>query len=108
MQTSLIISATLLTLVLFAFKVTAEVPPGMARATFVVRCYTVGVDALSGKPGVLSVDPGWSGAREVDRVVFNPQQVSVNQLENWLKEAGTHVSTLEVSMSTEPAKEMSQ
>ena len=108
MQTSLIISATLLTLVLFAFKVTAEIPPEMARATFVVHCYTVGADALSGKPGVLPVNPGWSGAREVDRVVFNTQQVSVNQLENWLKEADTYLSTLEVSMSTEPAKEMLQ
>ena len=108
MQTSLIISATLMTLVLFAFKATAEIPPGMASATFVVHCYIVGVDALSGKAGVLSVNPGWSGAREVDRVIFNPQQVSVNQLENWLKEAGTYASTLEVSMSSEPAKEMSQ
>ena len=108
MQTSFIISATLLTLVLFAFKVTAEIPPGMARATFVVHCYTAGFDALSGKRGVLSVDPGWSDAREVDRVIFNPQLVSVNQLENWLKEADTYLSTLEISMSTEPAKEMLQ
>lgn len=108
MQTSLIISATLLTLVLFAFKVTAEIPPGMAKATFVVHCYTVGVDALSGKPGVLSVEPGWSGAREVDRVVFKPQQVSTTQLESWLKEAGTYVSTLEVSISSQSAMETSQ
>ena len=108
MRTSIIISATLLTFALFAFKVTAEIPPGMAKATFVVHCYTVGVDALSGKPGVFSVEPGWSGAREVDRVIFNPQQVSVNQLENWLKEANTYVSTLEVFMSTEPAMEMSK
>jgi hypothetical protein len=108
MQTSLIFSACLLTVLLFAFTVTAEIPPGMAKATFVVHCYTVGVDALSGQPGVVSVEPGWSGAREVDRVVFNPQQVSIIQLGNWLKEADTYVSTLEASMSTEPAKEISQ
>lgn len=108
MQTSLVISATLLSLVLFAFRVTAEIPPGMAKATFVVHCYTVGDDALSGKPGVISVDPGWSGAREVDRVIFNPQQVSLTRLENWLKEAGTYVSTLEVSTSSESVKGMSQ
>jgi len=108
MQTSFIISATLLTFVSFAFKVTAEPPPGMAQATFVVHCYTVGSDALSGKPGVISAVPGWSGTREVDRVVFNPQQVSITQLENWLKAADTYVSTLEVSISTEPAEEMSQ
>lgn len=108
MNISIIVTATLLTLLLFAFNVTAEIPPGMAKATFVVHCYTVGVNALSGKPGVVSVEPGWSGTREVDRVIFNPQQVSVNQLENWLKEADTYVSTLEGSISTGPAKEMSQ
>lgn len=108
MQSSLIISATLVSVFWLAFTVTAEIPPGMAKATFVVHCYTVGEDALSGKPGVVSVDPGWSGAREVDRVVFDPKQVSMTQLENWLKEADTYVSTLQSSMSTEPAKEMSQ
>jgi hypothetical protein len=105
MQATLIISATLLTFFLFAFKVTAEIPPGMAKATFVVHCYTVGVNTLAGKPGVLSVEPGWSGAREVDRVIFNPQEVSINQLEDWLKEADTYVSTLETSTSASLAKE---
>jgi hypothetical protein len=60
---------------------------------------------LAGKPGVLSVEPGWRGAREVDRVIFNPQEVSIYQLEDWLKEADTYVSTLETSTSASPAKE---
>ena len=108
MRVHIFISALLLSLTLAAFNATAEVPPGMAKATFVVHCYDVGVSALSGKPGVVSVKPGWSGSREVDRVVFDPTQVSVMQLENWLKDADTYVSTLETSMSSEPAKEMSQ
>lgn len=106
MQTSFIIVAALLTVSLLAYNVTAEIPPGMAKATFVVHCYTVGDNTLSGKPGVVSVEPGWSGAREVDRVIFDPQEVSVSQLENWLKEAGTYVSTLKTSMGHEPAKEL--
>jgi hypothetical protein len=106
MQNSFFISATLLLVLLFAFNVTAEIPPGMAKATFVVHCYTVGDNALSGKPGVVSVEPGWSGAREVDRVIFDPQQVSISQLENWLKEADTYVRTLKTSMGHKPAKEM--
>lgn len=106
MQAPLVISSVLLTILLFSFNATAELPPGMAKTTFVVHCYTVGVNALEGRPGVVSVEPGWSGAREVDRVIYNPQEVSVSQLENWLKEAGTYVSTLETSMSNEPAKEM--
>ncbi len=99
MQATLIVSATLLSLLLFALSATAEIPPGMTKATFVVHCYDVGVSALSGKPGVVSVEPGWSGAQEVDRVVFDPQQVSITQLETWLKESDTYVRTLETSMS---------
>ena len=49
-----------------------------------------------------------SGAREVDRVVYDPQAVTLVQLENWLKDANTYVSTLSHSMSTEPVKEMAQ
>lgn len=76
----------------------------MTEATFVVHCYTVGADAFSGKPGVLSVTPGWSGAREVDRVVFNPQQVSIKRLEHWLKEAGTYVSSRRSQPAPSPPK----
>lgn len=108
MQTSIVISAVLMTIILFACTATADVPPGMAKATFVVHCYDVGASALAGKPGVLSVERGWSGAREVDRVIFDPRHVSVAQLENWLKEADTYVSTLEISMSSESAQGLSQ
>ena len=108
MQTPILISALLLTGFLIASNVTAEPPPGMAKATFVVHCYDVGVSALSGKPGVLSVEPGWSGAREVDRVIYNPQQVSIVQLENWLKKSDTYIGTLESTISTMSGKEASQ
>ena len=100
MHTPLIVIATLLTLSLAAFNATAKSPPGAAKATFVVHCYDVGVSALEGRPGVISVEPGWSGPREVDRVVFNPGQVSVFQLETWLKEAGTYLGTLETERSS--------
>jgi hypothetical protein len=108
MQTSLAVTAILLALLLFAGTATAETPPGMAKATFVVHCYDVGAHALDGKTGVLFVERGWSGSREVDRVVYNPEEVSIMQLEAWLKAAGTYVSTLEQTMSTEPIKEISR
>ncbi len=108
MDKPLLIPVIMMTALLLACTATAEIPPGMAKATFAVHCYDVGVSALSGKPGVVSVERGWSGAREIDRVVYDPQVVSVMQLENWLKEADTYISTLETSMSKEPAKEMSQ
>jgi hypothetical protein len=108
MQASVFILAVTMTALLMACSATAEVPSGMAKATFVVHCYDVGVSALQDKPGVVSVKPGWSGGREVDRVVYNPQVVSLMQLENWLKETDTYISTMEHSMSDMPAKEDSQ
>jgi hypothetical protein len=108
MQRPLLIPFIMMTTLLLACTATAEVPPGMAKATFVVHCYDVGVSALGGKPGVVSVERGWSGAREVDRVVYDPQVVSVMQLENWLKEADTYIMTLETIINENPAKEMAQ
>lgn len=108
MQTSLVVIAILLALLLLAGTATAEASSTMAKATFVVHCYDVGAHALDGKTGVLSVERGWSGSREVDRVVYNPEEVSIMQLEAWLKAAGTYVSTLEQTMDIESAKERSR
>ena len=106
MQTSLLITGLLLSALLLACTATADVPDGMAKATFAVHCYDVGVNALSGKPGVLSVQRGWSGTKEVDRVVYNPEEVTLMQLEDWLKEADTYISTLEHTLPAMPQKEM--
>lgn len=108
MQTARVVTAILLTFLLHACTATAEVSPGMAKATFVVHCYDVGAHALEGKPGVIAIERGWSGSREVDRVVYNPEEVSIMQLEAWLRATGTYLSTEEQTMSTEPAKEISQ
>jgi len=78
----------------------AELPAGTKQATFVVHCYDVGADALEGRPGVLAVARGWQELHEVDRVSFDPQLVSVEDLEAWLKEAGTYVRTLEIRSGT--------
>lgn len=107
MQATILFTAITLTGLLFAAGVTAATPTGLADATFAVHCYDVGASALAGKAGVVSVERGWSGAREVDRVVYDPQQVTLDQLEHWLKEADTYVGTLASSLSATPVKEMS-
>jgi len=107
MQISLFISI-MLTGLLVAINATAETPSGMAKATFAVHCYDVGASALDGKPGVVSVERGWSGAREVDRVVYDPKHVSLGELESWLKAADTYVDTLESTTKGMSEKEMSQ
>ena len=108
MQSSLLLSIILLSGLLIVASASAETPSGMAEATFVVHCYDVGVSALSGKPGVIAVERGWSGTREIDRVVYDPQKVSLPQLENWLRAADTYVSTLQSSINSPSEKEMSQ
>jgi hypothetical protein len=80
------------------------VPAGAEQATFAVHCYDVGADALRDRPGVLSVDKGWQGLHEVDRVNYDPRRVSLDQLEGWLKEAGTYVNTLEKTSKSDPAR----
>lgn len=71
-----------------------EIPPGAASVTFAVHCYDVGAAALAERPGVLRVERGWHGWNEVDRVLYDPRQVSVSQMEQWLKEAGTYEETI--------------
>jgi len=87
---------TWLALLTAAFLLTANALYAGATQTitFVVHCYDVGAQALESRPGVKEVKRGWRGFREVDRVVYDPQQVSREQLENWLREADTYVETI--------------
>jgi hypothetical protein len=66
---------------------------GGREVTFAVGCYDVGAAALQGQPGVISVEKGWRGGKEVDRVVYDPAQVSVPKMEERLKGAGTYIGT---------------
>ena len=36
---------------------------------------------------------GWHAGKEVNRVVFDPQRVSVPSMEAWLKSAGTYIGS---------------
>lgn len=65
-----------------------------ALRTFVVHCYDVGARSLEQRPGIVSVKRGWHGAEEINTVTYDPQQVTVPQMESWLKEADTYVRTL--------------
>lgn len=41
------------------------------------------------------MERGWQGRREVNRVDYDPGQVTLEQLEAWLREAGTYIRTLD-------------
>jgi len=54
----------------------------------------VGVAALEGQPGILSVEKGWRRFKEVNRVVYDPAKISIERMEQHLREAGTYRATI--------------
>jgi len=62
----------------------------------------VGAAALEGQPGVLSVEKGWRGTSEVNRVVYDPDKVTVEQMEGWLRKAGTYIRTVQEPVRASP------
>ena len=80
---------------LFAFCVNGETVSGQtAEATFVVHWFDVGVDALAGRSGVLSVERGWRGSSEINRVIYDPEKTDVQKIEKQLKRSGTYIKTV--------------
>lgn len=55
----------------------------------------MGKAALEGRPGILSVGKGWLGRSEINTVVYQPGNVSVERMEEWLMEAGTYIRTVQ-------------
>ena len=68
-----------------------------AEATFVVRWYDVGVNALAGRSGVISVERGWLGSSEINTVVYDPGKIELEQIEKHLKRSGTYINTIKGS-----------
>jgi hypothetical protein len=86
------LAVLLLTLGLATGAYTAELG-GKKKVTFTVTCFDVGASTLQGQPGVIWVQKGWLRGREVNRVTFDPKQVSVEGMEAWLRRAGTYIGT---------------
>ena len=64
-------------------------------ATFKVRWYDVGEAALAGRPGVIDVQKGWKGFSEINSVTYDDNIVQLESLEQWVKESGTYLGTIE-------------
>jgi len=84
---------------LMLFLVPAVNAADLKQVTFVVHCYDVGAQALEQQPGVVSVQRGWLGGREVDRVSYDAEVVNQAQLEQWLKAADSYVETIQEEAS---------
>jgi hypothetical protein len=45
-------------------------------------------------PGVVRVDKGFFKSSEINTVYYDPGKITVNEMENALKTAGTYISTI--------------
>ena len=77
----------------------AQQPATEAEVTFHVAWYDVGKAALDGLDGVKKVDKGiqrnrlWF--RETNTVVYDPQQITVDEMKSALQKSGTYKGILE-------------
>jgi hypothetical protein len=65
--------------------------------TFAVACYDVGRAALARQEGIIAVRNGWQDGREVNRVIYDPERVGRNVIEDRLRQSGTYIETLPTS-----------
>ena len=42
----------------------------------------------------MDVTKGWLGSKEINRVIYDPNRVTVEQMVQWLIESGTYIETL--------------
>ena len=101
MKRRIILSGFILIALFFAACVNGKMVDGQAEATFVVSWYDVGVHALAGRAGVLSVERGWHGSSEINRVVYDPEKIDLEHMEKLLKKSGTYIRTVEEPDSNE-------
>jgi hypothetical protein len=50
----------------------------------------VGKEALEGLEGVEKLETGFSGLREINRAYYNPEKITVKEMIEALKKAGTY------------------
>ena len=65
-----------------------------AKAVFVVHCYDEGNDALKGLKGIRKVDKGFRHFREINTVYYDPNMITIEEMEKALKSAGTYRETI--------------
>ena len=54
----------------------------------------MGKAALEGLPGVTSVTRGFSGAREINTVIYDADKIHMDEMVEALKDAGTYLGTV--------------
>ncbi len=66
-----------------------------SKVVFAVHCYDDGAKALQGMPGVIRIEKGFRSFREIDTVYYDSTVITVEKMENTLKQAGTYRETIQ-------------
>jgi hypothetical protein len=67
---------------------------GAAKVVYVVHCYDEGHDSLKGLKGIRKVDKGFRNFREINTVYYDPNAITIEEMEKALKNAGTYRETI--------------
>jgi hypothetical protein len=72
----------------------AEKKADISKAVFYVAWYDVGKAALEGLRGVIRVEKGFRGFKEINTVYYDPALITIEEMEKALKKAGTYRGTV--------------
>lgn len=68
---------------------------GTSKVVFKVKCYDEGKAALQGLNGIKKIETGFHYIHEIDTVYFDPTKITIQEMEDALKRAGTYVETIQ-------------
>ena len=85
------VTLTLITGVVYSNAEKKEV----SKAIFYVGWYDIGKAALDGLKGVISVEKGFHNSKEINTVFYDPSVITIKEMENALREAGTYQGMVE-------------
>ena len=68
--------------------------PQLSTAVFYVHWYDVGKAALEGLNGIKRIDKGFHNFKEINTVYYDASEISIETMEEVLKNAGTYQRTL--------------
>ena len=67
---------------------------GISKVIFKVKCYDEGKTALQGLKGIQKIETGFHYVHETDTVYYDPNVITIKDMETALKKAGTYLETI--------------
>ena len=68
--------------------------PELSTAVFYVQWYDVGETALEGLEGIKRIEKGFHNSKEINTVYYEFTKITIEEMEDALKKAGTYLGTV--------------